>query len=408
MLAQGLVPPPHPALHGLQHFLPHFPGAHRPCPATPATGQRTPVGAPRPPAEGSRAYVTCEDCGKEILETSIHTHRRRYHKQLQEPVLCCGQWFPTRWHLSAHRRSAHTRSAQLHPLRPFDALSGPRPAGLSPSALHARSGPGPPSPPALHGLQHLLPHFPGAHRPCPATPAAGQRTPVGAPRPPAEGSRAYVTCEDCGKEILETSIHTHRRRYHKQLQEPVLCCGHPSAPSTPSPGPVLPAFPLLPYMLAQGLVPPPHPALHGLQHLLPHFPGAHRPCPATPAAGQRTPVGAPRPPAEGSRAYVTCEDCGKEILETSIHTHRRRYHKQLQEPVLCCGQWFPTRWHLSAHRRSAHTRSAQLHAIESESVVSLLDVQSLKSLRLQFGSADPTTTKRAEAGNPLGILRPKT
>lgn len=136
----------------------------------------------------------------------------------------------------------------------------------------------------------------------------------------------------------------------------------PSALSTPSPSPVLSAFPLLPYMLARGLVPSPHPAaIYGLQHLLPHFPGAHGPSPATPAAGQRTPVGAPRPPAEGSRAYVTCEDCGKEILETSIHTHRRRHHRQLQEPVLCCGERFPTRWHLSAHRRSAHSRSAQMH-----------------------------------------------
>lgn len=138
----------------------------------------------------------------------------------------------------------------------------------------------------------------------------------------------------------------------------------PSAPSTPSPftspTPVLPAFPLLPYMLARGLVPAPHPAaLHGLQHLLPHFPAILRPHPATPAAGQRTPVSAPRPPAEGSRAYITCEDCGKEILETSIHTHRRRHHRQLQEPVLCCGERFPTRWHLNAHRRAAHSRSAR-------------------------------------------------
>ena len=53
----------------------------------------------------SDSLINCEDCGKMFKPSNLNIHRRRVHRILQEPVKCCGQDFPTRWHLSEHKKS---------------------------------------------------------------------------------------------------------------------------------------------------------------------------------------------------------------------------------------------------------------------------------------------------------------
>ena len=62
------------------------------------------------PLEPSESYdseelISCEECGKMFRASNLRIHMRRVHRVLQEPVKCCGQDFPTRWHLSQHRKS---------------------------------------------------------------------------------------------------------------------------------------------------------------------------------------------------------------------------------------------------------------------------------------------------------------
>ena len=57
------------------------------------------------PSVGSEELINCEECGKKFRASNLLLHRRRVHRLLQEPVKCCGQEFPTRWHLSQHRKS---------------------------------------------------------------------------------------------------------------------------------------------------------------------------------------------------------------------------------------------------------------------------------------------------------------
>ena len=54
---------------------------------------------------GSQDLINCEECGKRFKPSSLHIHKRRFHHLLHEPVKCCGQDFPTRWHLSQHKKS---------------------------------------------------------------------------------------------------------------------------------------------------------------------------------------------------------------------------------------------------------------------------------------------------------------
>lgn len=49
--------------------------------------------------------ISCEDCGKKFKATNLVIHMRRVHRVLQKPAKCCGQEFPTRWHLTQHRKS---------------------------------------------------------------------------------------------------------------------------------------------------------------------------------------------------------------------------------------------------------------------------------------------------------------
>ena len=53
----------------------------------------------------SDSLISCEDCGKMFKTSTLAIHRRRVHRLLQVPVKCCGQDFPTRWHLSQHKKS---------------------------------------------------------------------------------------------------------------------------------------------------------------------------------------------------------------------------------------------------------------------------------------------------------------
>lgn len=62
-----------------------------------------------------QALVPCEDCGKSFTVSNLTNHRRRNHRLLQEPVLCCGEQFPTRWHLRLHRRSINHRRTHWQP-----------------------------------------------------------------------------------------------------------------------------------------------------------------------------------------------------------------------------------------------------------------------------------------------------
>lgn len=48
---------------------------------------------------------TCKECGKTFKPQNLRLHMRRVHRVLQKPVKCCGQDFPTRWHLTEHRKS---------------------------------------------------------------------------------------------------------------------------------------------------------------------------------------------------------------------------------------------------------------------------------------------------------------
>ena len=49
--------------------------------------------------------INCDECGKMFRGSGLRIHKRRVHRLLQEPITCCGQDFPTRWHLSQHRKS---------------------------------------------------------------------------------------------------------------------------------------------------------------------------------------------------------------------------------------------------------------------------------------------------------------
>ena len=51
------------------------------------------------------ALVSCNECGKTFKHQNLRLHMRRVHRVLQKPVKCCGQDFPTRWHLTEHRKS---------------------------------------------------------------------------------------------------------------------------------------------------------------------------------------------------------------------------------------------------------------------------------------------------------------
>lgn len=62
-----------------------------------------------------QALVPCEDCGKSFTVSNLTNHRRRNHRLLQEPVVCCGEQFPTRWHLRLHRRSINHRRTHWQP-----------------------------------------------------------------------------------------------------------------------------------------------------------------------------------------------------------------------------------------------------------------------------------------------------
>ena len=56
-------------------------------------------------AMDGKDMIDCEDCGKSFKASTIHIHKRRVHRPLKEPAKCCGQEFPTRWHLTQHRKS---------------------------------------------------------------------------------------------------------------------------------------------------------------------------------------------------------------------------------------------------------------------------------------------------------------
>ena len=49
--------------------------------------------------------ISCEECGKTFRASNLRIHMRRVHRVLQKPVKCCGLDFPTRWHLTEHRKS---------------------------------------------------------------------------------------------------------------------------------------------------------------------------------------------------------------------------------------------------------------------------------------------------------------
>ena len=49
--------------------------------------------------------ISCEECGKTFRASNLRIHMRRVHRVLQKPVKCCGLEFPTRWHLTQHRKS---------------------------------------------------------------------------------------------------------------------------------------------------------------------------------------------------------------------------------------------------------------------------------------------------------------
>ena len=49
--------------------------------------------------------ISCEECGKMFRASNLQIHMRRVHRVLQKPVKCCGHDFPTRWHLTQHRKS---------------------------------------------------------------------------------------------------------------------------------------------------------------------------------------------------------------------------------------------------------------------------------------------------------------
>ena len=62
------------------------------------------------PIESSKSLdieesVSCKECGKIFRASNLQIHMRRVHRVLQKPVKCCGQEFPTRWHLTQHRKS---------------------------------------------------------------------------------------------------------------------------------------------------------------------------------------------------------------------------------------------------------------------------------------------------------------
>lgn len=54
---------------------------------------------------GSKDSISCKECGKMFRASTLNIHMRRVHRVLQKPVNCCGQDFPTRWHLTQHRKS---------------------------------------------------------------------------------------------------------------------------------------------------------------------------------------------------------------------------------------------------------------------------------------------------------------
>ena len=53
----------------------------------------------------SQSFINCDECGKKFRGSNLHIHKRRVHHLLQEAIKCCGEDFPTRWHLSLHRKS---------------------------------------------------------------------------------------------------------------------------------------------------------------------------------------------------------------------------------------------------------------------------------------------------------------
>ena len=55
--------------------------------------------------KNSQDLINCEECGKMFNASNLLIHKRRVHRHLKEPVKCCGQTFPTRWHLTEHRKS---------------------------------------------------------------------------------------------------------------------------------------------------------------------------------------------------------------------------------------------------------------------------------------------------------------
>ena len=51
------------------------------------------------------SLASCKECGKTFKPQNLRLHMRRVHRVLQKPVKCCGQEFPTRYHLTEHRKS---------------------------------------------------------------------------------------------------------------------------------------------------------------------------------------------------------------------------------------------------------------------------------------------------------------
>lgn len=92
-------------------------------PGTPVSILPRPFAQPQSPAasvfsgrtNSPQSLVPCEDCGKSFTVHNLSNHRRRNHRQLQEPVVCCGEQFPTRWHLRLHRRSINHRRTHWQP-----------------------------------------------------------------------------------------------------------------------------------------------------------------------------------------------------------------------------------------------------------------------------------------------------
>lgn len=90
----------------------------RPSPYAQQQQPQSPAATPAsfPGWNGSQqALVPCDDCGKSFTVSNLTNHRRRNHRVLQEPVVCCGEQFPTRWHLRLHRRSINHRRTHWQP-----------------------------------------------------------------------------------------------------------------------------------------------------------------------------------------------------------------------------------------------------------------------------------------------------